>query len=61
MPYSGLGILFSAPKDYSAEVASHESGRVSGMSDTQLRQAQRLYEKALNGTRGSRQRDTVFD
>lgn len=46
-----IGDLFSAPKDYSAEVASHESGRVSGMSDTQLRQAQRLYEKALNGTR----------
>lgn len=46
-----IGDLFSAPKDYSAEVASHESGRVSGMSDTQLRQAQRLYEKALGGAK----------
>lgn len=46
-----IGDLFSAPKDYSAEVASHESGRVLGMSDTQLRQAQRLYERALNGAK----------
>ena len=46
-----IGDLFSTPKDYSAEVASHESGRVSGLTDDQLRKAQRLYERALNGTR----------
>lgn len=46
-----IGDLFSAPKDYSAEVTSHESGRVSGLTDEQLRKAQRLYERALNGTR----------
>ncbi len=46
-----IGDLFSAPKDYSAEVTSHESGRVSGLTDGQLRKAQRLYERALNGAR----------
>lgn len=43
--------VFSAPKDYNADVASHESGRVGGLTDAQLQQAQRLYEKALHGAR----------
>lgn len=38
-----------APGDYSGAVSTHESGRVSGLNDTRLRQAQRLYERALNG------------
>ena len=45
--------LFSAPKDYSADAVAHESGRVSGLPDTQLQKAQRLYEKALHGVRGA--------
>ena len=36
-----------APGDYSSAVSTHESGRVSGLNDTRLRQTQRLYERAL--------------
>lgn len=40
---------FSKPRDYSTDVAGHESGLVSGLTDAQLQNAERLYEKAIQG------------
>ena len=46
--------------NYTEAVNSHESGKVSGMNDTQLRKAQRLYEKVLYGVNENADGETKY-